>query len=60
MPHELLTKEDSTGVKSYEEKLNSILKPHGVNRTVERLGKVNVNDKSVDMNTDGVRQAEEG
>ncbi|XP_032753764.1 transcriptional repressor p66-beta isoform X4 [Rattus rattus] len=49
VPHELPTKQDGSGVKSYEEKLNGNLRPHGDNRTAGRPGKENINDEPVDM-----------
>uniref|UniRef100_A0A9L0RWR7 GATA zinc finger domain containing 2B n=1 Tax=Equus caballus TaxID=9796 RepID=A0A9L0RWR7_HORSE len=47
--HELPTKQDGSGVKGYEEKLNGNLRPHGDNRTAGRPGKENINDEPVDM-----------
>ncbi|XP_028746553.1 transcriptional repressor p66-beta isoform X2 [Peromyscus leucopus] len=49
VPHELPTKQDGSGVKGYEEKLNGNLRPHGDNRTAGRPGKENINDEPVDM-----------
>uniref|UniRef100_A0A5F9CL42 GATA zinc finger domain containing 2B n=1 Tax=Oryctolagus cuniculus TaxID=9986 RepID=A0A5F9CL42_RABIT len=49
VPHELPTKQDSSGVKGYEEKLNGNLRPHGDSRTAGRPGKENINDEPVDM-----------
>nr|KAF6290648.1 GATA zinc finger domain containing 2B [Myotis myotis] len=47
--HELPTKQDGSGVKGYEEKLNGNLRPHGDNRIAGRPGKENINDEPVDM-----------
>ncbi|XP_012870524.1 PREDICTED: transcriptional repressor p66-beta isoform X2 [Dipodomys ordii] len=49
VPHELPTKQDGSGVKGYEEKLNGSLRPHGDSRTAGRPGKENINDEPVDM-----------
>ncbi|XP_032254491.1 transcriptional repressor p66-beta isoform X1 [Phoca vitulina] len=49
VPHELPTKQDGSGVKGYEEKLNGNLRPHGDNRTAGRPGKENISDEPVDM-----------
>uniref|UniRef100_A0AAA9S150 GATA zinc finger domain containing 2B n=1 Tax=Bos taurus TaxID=9913 RepID=A0AAA9S150_BOVIN len=49
VPHELPTKQDGSGVKGYEEKLNGNLRPHGDSRTAGRPGKENINDEPVDM-----------
>ncbi|XP_060057498.1 transcriptional repressor p66-beta isoform X3 [Erinaceus europaeus] len=49
VPHEISTKQDGSGVKGYEEKLNGNLRPHGDNRTAGRPGKENINDEPVDM-----------
>uniref|UniRef100_A0A671FJJ7 GATA zinc finger domain containing 2B n=1 Tax=Rhinolophus ferrumequinum TaxID=59479 RepID=A0A671FJJ7_RHIFE len=49
VPHELPTKQDGSGVKGYEEKLNGNLRPHGDSRPAGRPGKENINDEPVDM-----------
>lgn len=49
VPHELPIKQDGSGVKGYEEKLNGNLRPHGDSRTAGRPGKENINDEPVDM-----------
>lgn len=49
VPHELPTKQDGSGVKGYEEKLNGNLRPHGDSRTAGRPGKENISDEPVDM-----------
>ncbi|XP_012668455.1 transcriptional repressor p66-beta [Otolemur garnettii] len=49
VPHELPTKQDGSGIKGYEEKLNGNLRPHGDNRTAGRPGKENIIDEPVDM-----------
>ncbi|XP_064333848.1 transcriptional repressor p66-beta isoform X2 [Camelus dromedarius] len=49
VPHDLPTKQDGSGVKGYEEKLNGNLRPHGDSRTSGRPGKENINDEPVDM-----------